>query len=148
MRLLPSSSSTLKCWYPCTKAQGITCHRTVFLMLTIRRTWAVAREQCSNWLMPCIELTTCRMCKFWTIVVSCVGLELQNLKLYIRHRLWNLQTRTASWCSYSQNSFFIIIIIIIWSSYFIDTFIFSVWLATCCYNHLLFTAVFWYYQAL
>jgi len=24
----PSSSSTLKCWYPCTKPQAITCHRT------------------------------------------------------------------------------------------------------------------------
>lgn len=54
--------------------------------------------------MPCIELTTCRMCNLWNVAASCFGPELQNLKLYIRHRLWNLQTKTASWCSYSQNS--------------------------------------------
>ena len=78
--------------------------------------------------MPCIELTTCRMCNFWTVVASCVRPEIHNLKLYIRHRLWNLQTKIASCCLYSQNSCFFFSFFLIWSSYLIDTVTFCVWL--------------------
>jgi hypothetical protein len=120
-------------------------HKTLYVTGLYSWWWPPTELELSqrNWLMPCIELTTCRMCNFWNIVESCVGPELQNLNLYIKHTLWNLRTKIASCCSYSQNSCVFLFGPFIWliQLYFL-------WLATCYYNHLLFTAVFWYCQAL